>query len=246
MISNKGNISEAAERIKYEIAILKTTGNTERVMSAKDIVQAAKEKYIQTIATANGKVLTADDLVVAGAANCSYILFRMGVTKVDPLEYELPFERFINPLDESATRGVEYPIFVRGKVKRNPTEDDLLRLAIENGIYAEEVLIYKDIAVSNGNTQPLYDILSPTHGHLIYQEQLLHLLHSIGGYSYAEADLLRKELSKRCRPVSLEKFAEGAAAQGYRSDDIVAFEDIIGKNAPTLCLKAHILALALG
>ena len=222
MILNKEKINEASERIKYEIAILKTTGNTERVMFAKDIVQAAKENYIQTIATANGKVLTADDLVVAGAANCSYILFRMGVTKVDPLEYELPFERFINPLDESATRGVEYPIFVRGKVKRNPTEDDLLRLAIENGI------------------------LSPTHGHLIYQEQLLHLLHSIGGYTYAEADLLRKELSKRCRPVSLENFAEGAAAQGYRSDDIVALEDIIRKNASTLCLKAHILALALG
>ena len=56
MISNKEKINEASERIKYEMEILKTTGNVERIMSAKDIVQAAKENYIQTVATANSGV----------------------------------------------------------------------------------------------------------------------------------------------------------------------------------------------
>ena len=43
----------------------------------------------------------------------------------------------------------------------------------------------------------LESILKSTHGIIIYQEQVLEILRKIGGYTYAEADLIRRAMSKK-------------------------------------------------
>ena len=63
----------------------------------------------------------------------------------------------------------------------------------------------------------LEPILSPTYGVAIYQEQLMAISKSIGGFTPAQADDLRKAIGKKIRAKmdQLEpKFREGAAASG--------------------------------
>lgn len=43
----------------------------------------------------------------------------------------------------------------------------------------------------------LMDILKPTYGILIYQEQVMEILRKMGNFSYAEADIIRRAISKK-------------------------------------------------
>lgn len=232
------------ERLEYEWRILQETGNSARTAAAVEEIERARERgYFQLAGERGGKYLiTAGDFIVGGAANCSYLLYQAGVTRVDALKYDLPFERFLNPLKESEA---ELSLVPRPRETVEPIEENLLRLLIEKGVRSERILRPKEIVTAEGEAQPVKDILAPTNGHLVYQEQLLHLLHRVGGYSYAEADLLRRALSKN-RPVSFEQFSEGMLAFGYREKDVRALEKYICEETGFLYPKAHLLALALG
>ena len=64
----------------------------------------------------------------------------------------------------------------------------------------------------------LEPILKSTYGIIIYQEQVLEILRLIGGYSYAEADIIRRAMSKKKENVILEnkdKFINGVVNKGY-------------------------------
>ena len=232
------------ERLEYEWQVLQEMGNSLRIEAAAEEIETARQKgYFPLSGERGGRYLiTAGDFIVGGAANCSYLLYQAGVTKVDALKYDLPFERFLNPLKKSEA---ELSLVPRLRRTVEPTEENLLRLLIEKGVRSERILCPKEIVTAEGEAQPVKDILAPTNGYLVYQEQLLHLLHRVGGYSYAEADLLRRELSKN-RPVSFEKFSEGALALGYREKDVRALEKYIYEEIASLYPKAHLLALALG
>ena len=43
----------------------------------------------------------------------------------------------------------------------------------------------------------LDEILDPTYGVIVYQEQIMQIANKFAGYSYAEADLLRRSISKK-------------------------------------------------
>ena len=43
----------------------------------------------------------------------------------------------------------------------------------------------------------LEDILKPTYGIIIYQEQIMQIVRRMAGYSYGEADILRRAMSKK-------------------------------------------------
>ena len=63
-------------------------------------------------------------------------------------------------------------------------------------------------------------ILSSTYGVMIYQEQVLEILRVIGGYSYAEADIIRRAMSKKKASViekEKSKFINGVISKGYDS-----------------------------
>ncbi len=67
----------------------------------------------------------------------------------------------------------------------------------------------------------LEPILKSTYGIIIYQEQVLEILRTIGGYSYSEADIIRRAMSKKKESVILEhkdKFINGVIEKGYSKD----------------------------
>ncbi|WP_342387174.1 DNA polymerase III subunit alpha [Salinicoccus bachuensis] len=65
------------------------------------------------------------------------------------------------------------------------------------------------------------DILKETYGVIVYQEQIMQIASRIAGYSYAEADILRRAMSKKDRE-TLERerghFEKGAVERGYSSN----------------------------
>jgi DNA polymerase-3 subunit alpha len=64
----------------------------------------------------------------------------------------------------------------------------------------------------------LEPILKSTYGIIIYQEQVLEILREIGGYSYSEADIIRRAMSKKKENIILEnkdRFINGVINKGY-------------------------------
>ncbi|MDD6272187.1 MAG: DNA polymerase III subunit alpha [bacterium] len=64
----------------------------------------------------------------------------------------------------------------------------------------------------------LEPILKSTYGIIIYQEQVLEILRTIGGYSYSEADIIRRAMSKKKAIVienEKEKFINRVISKGY-------------------------------
>ncbi|MFC3418372.1 DNA polymerase III subunit alpha [Salinicoccus hispanicus] len=65
------------------------------------------------------------------------------------------------------------------------------------------------------------DILKETYGVIVYQEQIMQIAAKIAGYTYAEADILRRAMSKKDRETLEQergKFEKGAVEQGYSSN----------------------------
>lgn len=94
----------------------------------------------------------------------------------------------------------------------------------------------------------LEPILKGTYGIIVYQEQIMQILSLMGGYNYAEADLIRRAMSKKKKEVMEServKFVSESIKRGY--DEGVAKEvyDLIVKFANYGFNKAHSVAYAL-
>jgi DNA polymerase-3 subunit alpha len=66
----------------------------------------------------------------------------------------------------------------------------------------------------------LTEILEPTYGLMIYQEQLMRVAQRLAGYTLEEADNLRKATGKKIRALIAKertKFVEGCVAQGHEA-----------------------------
>ena len=64
----------------------------------------------------------------------------------------------------------------------------------------------------------LEEILEPTYGVITYQEQVMRIANVLGGFSLAEADVLRKAVGKKDQELAdreVAKFVERAVAQGH-------------------------------
>jgi DNA polymerase-3 subunit alpha len=64
----------------------------------------------------------------------------------------------------------------------------------------------------------LEEVLAPTYGLMIYQEQLMRVAQRLAGYSLEEADNLRKATGKKIRAMIVKersKFVDGCVAQGH-------------------------------
>ena len=88
----------------------------------------------------------------------------------------------------------------------------------------------------------LVEILEPTYGLMIYQEQLMRVAQRLAGYSLAEADNLRKATGKKIRSLIAKersKFVEGCVAQGHTSEFGERMFDIIEPFADYSFNKSH-------
>src|SRR4029077_12461127 len=72
------------ERLDYELRVLEKTGVVDYTLSVWDFIHFAKERGIPV---GPGR----------GSAAGSLVAYVLGITDIDPLQYGLIFERFLNP-----------------------------------------------------------------------------------------------------------------------------------------------------
>lgn len=93
----------------------------------------------------------------------------------------------------------------------------------------------------------LKNILSPTYGVMIYQEQIMLIASKMAGYTLGEADILRRAMSKKKESVmekNYTKFIEGALKNGYSLETIKKVFEDIKKFAQYGFNKSHSVAYA--
>ena len=91
----------------------------------------------------------------------------------------------------------------------------------------------------------LINILKPTYGIIIYQEQIMQIANVMAGYSFAEADVLRRAMSKKKENVLIEekdKFVNGSIKRGYTKEKAEKVYDLILKFASYGFNRAHSVA----
>ena len=76
---------ELAERIKFELHIMKTMGFPGYFLIVQDFINAAREKLGVSVGPGRG----------SAAGSC--VAYCLGITQIDPVKYDLLFERFLNP-----------------------------------------------------------------------------------------------------------------------------------------------------
>lgn len=79
---------EIKERIEYELKVIKDKGYAPYFLVVGDLLRHAKENGILT--------------TIRGSVAGSMATYLLGITNVNPIEYKLPFERFLNPFRPSA------------------------------------------------------------------------------------------------------------------------------------------------
>lgn len=79
---------EVKKRIDYELEVIKFKGFSVYFLIVGDLLRYARENHIMT--------------TIRGSVAGSLVTFLIGITNVNPLDYKLPFERFLNPERPSA------------------------------------------------------------------------------------------------------------------------------------------------
>ncbi len=96
-------------------------------------------------------------------------------------------------------------------------------------------------------TPELEKILSPTYGIIVYQEQITQIVRALAGFSYGEADLFRRAISKKdaLKLQSLRQdFLSGCKRNGVRDDIAEKVYALIYKFADYGFNKSHSLCYA--
>lgn len=94
----------------------------------------------------------------------------------------------------------------------------------------------------------LKDILKETYGIIIYQEQIMQIASKMAGFTYGEADVLRRAMSKKKEDVLLaqkDKFIKGSINKGYDENTANEVYDLILKFANYGFNKAHSVSYAI-
>lgn len=76
---------EVEERIRFELHIMKTMGFPGYFLIVQDYIRAAREELDVSVGPGRGSA--------AGSA----VAYCLGITQIDPIKYDLLFERFLNP-----------------------------------------------------------------------------------------------------------------------------------------------------
>ncbi len=96
--------------------------------------------------------------------------------------------------------------------------------------------------------EPLAEILEPTYGLIVYQEQILAVAQKVAGYTLGQADLLRKAMGKKKKEIldaEYGPFSEGMSANGYSASAIKALWDTLVPFSDYAFNKAHTAAYGL-
>lgn len=94
----------------------------------------------------------------------------------------------------------------------------------------------------------LREILAPTYGILVYQEQVMQLASAMAGFTLGEADLLRRAMSKKKASVMAgmrDKFLKGAVANGFTLERAQQVFDYIDQFANYGFNRSHAVAYSM-
>ncbi len=76
---------DVADRVKFELHIMKTMGFPGYFLIVQDFINSARDKLGVMVGPGRG------------SAAGSVVAYCLGITKIDPMKYDLLFERFLNP-----------------------------------------------------------------------------------------------------------------------------------------------------
>lgn len=96
--------------------------------------------------------------------------------------------------------------------------------------------------------ESLRPILSSTYGVIIYQEQIMQIARVMGGYTLAEADILRRAMSKKKEDVLIKekpRFINRLKSRGYKEEVAIKIYDLILKFAGYGFNRSHSVAYAI-
>lgn len=80
----EGDLTELEQRLEYELGVIKTMGYVDYFLIVWDFIRFARDHDIMV---GPGR----------GSAAGSLVSYTLGITKLDPIKYNLLFERFLNP-----------------------------------------------------------------------------------------------------------------------------------------------------
>ncbi len=140
------------------------------------------------------------------------------------------------------------------KLKPNGFEDVIAMLALYRPGPMESGMLDDFVERKHGRAAITYDfpelepILKPTYGVIVYQEQVMQIVQTIGGFSLGGADLVRRAMGKKIKE-EMDKlkgeFADGAAKKGFDREKAENLFDLIVKFAGYGFNKSHSAAYAM-
>ena len=139
-----------------------------------------------------------------------------------------------------------------GKLKPNNLEDLIAAIALFRPGPMDNIDLYIKRKEGKEKVVYLHDDLKPilesTYGIIIYQEQIMEISRVMAGYSYADADLLRRAMSKKNEEVILKerpRFISQSISRGYSEEVANKIFDLILKFANYGFNRSHSVAYAI-
>lgn len=138
------------------------------------------------------------------------------------------------------------------KLKPNNLEDLIAAIALFRPGPMDNIDSY--IRRKEGREKVIYlhddlkPILESTYGIIIYQEQIMEISRVMAGYSYADADLLRRAMSKKNEAIILKerpRFINQSISRGYSEDVANEIFELILKFANYGFNRSHSVAYAI-
>jgi DNA polymerase-3 subunit alpha len=178
---------------------------------------------------------------------------------VDPLKFPLDDTQTFALLQRGETKGV-FQLESGGirDLLQRMKPDHFHDIIATNALYRpgplEGGMVDDYVAVKHGRKQAEYkhpvlrDVLSETHGVMVYQEQVMRILNRLGGIELAKAYTCIKAISKKKESIiaaNYERFIEGAVANGLQRQDAEEIWNLIVKFAGYGFNKSHSTAYAL-
>jgi DNA polymerase-3 subunit alpha len=140
------------------------------------------------------------------------------------------------------------------KLKPNGFEDIIAMLALYRPGPMEAGMLDDFVERKHGRQEITYafaelePILKPTYGVIVYQEQVMQIVQTIGGFSLGGADLVRRAMGKKIKE-EMDKlqgeFADGAVKKGFDRQKAFDLFDLIVKFAGYGFNKSHSAAYAM-
>ena len=140
------------------------------------------------------------------------------------------------------------------KLKPNGFEDIIAMLALYRPGPMESGMLDDFVERKHGRAEITYafaelePILKPTYGVIVYQEQVMQIVQTIGGFSLGGADLVRRAMGKKIKEEMdklKEEFAVGAGKKGHDMQTARELFDLIVKFAGYGFNKSHSAAYAM-